>query len=718
MRAFVWVAIAIGIAVAIGAGLRQTQTMSSPDLEDPYIWLEEVHGEEALAWAEEHNAAALGRLKGASTYQENYDEILAILDAKDRIPYGNLHANYVFNFWQDAEHTRGIWRRATIASYETQTPEWETLLDVDALAAQENENWVYEGSTCTPGLTRCMVFLSRGGTDAFVGREFDLQTMQFVTDGFFVPEAKSDIAYLDADTLLVATDFGEGTLTQSGYPRQVHVWRRDERLASTEMLLEAEPEDIGAWSAVYHGPDRTTALLIRAINFYEAEYFHTGTAGASGAAGAGGVSGANTKLPLPLSAEIQGMMGDQLIVTLREDWTLENGTTIAQASLIAFPLYDFLRNRTMPEIEVLYTPGPRASIQEVLVGRDAVYAAIFENVTGRIHAFRRGPGTGAWSDTRMTLPEGGATGITSVNDFGPEAYFNFENFLTPDTLYADHGGDAPVPIKSLPARFDAEMFEAAQYKAVSRDGTRIPYFIVRARDADGAQPTVLYGYGGFEISQTPWYWAIAGRVWLSKGGSYAVANIRGGGEFGPAWHQAALKTNRQLAYDDFIAVAEDMIRRRFTTPDQLGIMGGSNGGLLVGAVMVQRPDLFGAVVCQVPLLDMIRYTQIGAGASWKAEYGDPDVPEERAAILRYSPYHNVRAGVDYPHVFFVTATSDDRVTPVHARKMMARMVEQGHEALFYENIDGGHAAAANNAQRAEMWALTYTYLAQELGLTR
>jgi prolyl oligopeptidase len=362
----------------------------------------------------------------------------------------------------------------------------------------------------------------------------------------------------------------------------------------------------------------------------------------------------------------------------------------------------------------IYTPGPRASIDSVATGADAVYVSILDNVVGSIHAFRFADGK--WSDKKLDLPAGGSTHIISTNDFGPEAYFGFESFLKPSTLYADAGQDKPVEIKSLPARFDASGLITEQFEATSKDGTKVPYFVVRAKDAKGPRPTILYGYGGFEISETPSYSANIGKLWLTRGGTYVLANIRGGGEFGPGWHEAALKTNRQRAFDDFAAVAADIEKRGITTPSQLGIMGGSNGGLLVSTVMTQHPELLGAVVCQVPLVDMIRYTQIGAGASWIAEYGDPADPKMAAYIRTYSPYQNVSAKKKYPPVFFVTATSDDRVTPVHARKMAARMEQQGHSVLFYENTDGGHAAAANHKQAAEMWALSFVYLARELGL--
>jgi prolyl oligopeptidase len=695
----------IALIVGLGIALGGTASLGADAPDDPYTWLEDVHGAKQLEWVKQRNDVALKQLKNDPDYQKNYDAILTVLDATDRIPFGQLYFSHVFNFWQDQDHVRGIWRRATIASYETPSPRWETLIDVDQLAAAENKNWVFKRASCAIDLTRCLVALSLGGGDAVVLREFDPVAKRFLDDGFNLGEAKAEAAYIDADTILFSTDFGPGTLTASGYPRIVKVWRRGQALAEAKTVFEGRPEDVVISPGVFQSRDGATSLISRAVTFFDTEYSV--------------LAGEETvKLPLPLSVDIKAEIDGHLIATLRKDWTPENGAPIAQGSLIAFPLKEFLATRMPPRTAVLYAPNARSSVQRVAAGQDAVFASIFENVTGSIRSFKRDPATGAWSETRLELPPGGSTSIASANDFGPEAYFTYNGFLTPTTLYSNRADGQPAAIKSLPARFDATPYQEEQHEAVSKDGTRIPYFVVRAKNATGPSPMLLYGYGGFEISQTPFYWTGTGLLWLPRGGSYAVANIRGGGEFGPSWHDAALKLNRQKAYDDFIAVAEDMIRRGLTTPRQLGIMGGSNGGLLVGAVAVQRPDLFGAVVCQVPLLDMIRFTRLGAGASWVGEYGDPANPVEREAILKYSPYQNVKRGVRYPPIFFITATSDDRVTPVHARKMYARMEEQGHDALFYENTDGGHAAAANHSQQAEMNALTYVYLAQKLGLGR
>ena len=690
---------ALGLAAVLLAG---AQAMEA---QDPFLWLEDIHGSKALEWVNGQNAITLKALKSDPEYAQDYDALLMMLDADDRIPTGQLHGNLVFNFWQDKEHIRGIWRQTTIASYETSKPDWETVLDLDRLSAQEGKNWVFKGATCSADLARCLLKLSPDGGDTVVLREFAPGEKHFVEHGFSLGEAKAEAAYIDPDTILFSTDFGPGTLTRAGYPRIVKLWRRGQNIADAKQVFEGKPEDVIASPATYQSPEGSTALVSRAVNYFETEYFYLTP------------DGKTAQLPLPLSAEVRGVLhaggaNEQLIATLRAEWTPPGERTIAQGSLISLPLRPLPLAGVPPQISVLYTPGERSAIEHVATGRDAVYASIYTNVTGSVHVFRP-DNSGQWHGTEVALPHGGSTGIASANGFGPEAYYSFQDFLTPATIYADHQGEVK-PIKSAPARFDAAPYASMQYEAISQDGIRIPYFVVRAKNASGPGPMLLYGYGGFEISQTPSYWASMGRLWLPKGGAYAVANIRGGGEFGPAWHQAALKINRQKAFDDFIAVAEDMIQRGLTSPKQLGIMGGSNGGLLVGAVAVERPDLFDAVVCQVPLLDMLRYPKFGAGASWIAEYGDPDNPEERAAILRYSPYQNVQPGVKYPPTLFITATSDDRVTPVHARKMAAKMESQGHDVLFYESTEGGHAAAADHAHEAEMWALTFVFLRQKL----
>jgi prolyl oligopeptidase len=659
---------------------------------DPYAWLEDVHGNKQLAWVKEQNAKSLGLLKADPRYRKNYDSVLEVLDATDRIPMGSLRGGYVYNFWQDAANPKGLWRRATIADYQTHAPKWDVLLDIDALAKAEKENWVFAGSECAPRETRCMIRLSRGGGDAVVIREYDLAAKKLATDGFALSEAKTDASYLDDDTVLFAT--AKDGETSSGYAIKVRLWKRGTPVANAPVIYEGRKEDVLVAPVVFHTQQGNFAIVQRAVSFFETEYFAL-------------ENDKVVQMDIPLSADVKGMFDRAIIATLRQDY-LRNGVSYPKGALVAF--------RKHSKAEVIFAPGPRSSVESVGVGRDKLYAAITDNVIGAVHAFTA-DGKG-WPDTVLTLPGQGSADIVSTNDYGPEALFSFENYLTPPTLYFDGGDNAPKPIKSLPARFDSASLVTEQFEATSKDGTKIPYFVTRPKDLKGPVPTILYGYGGFEVSLTPGYSANFGRLWLSHGGIYVVANIRGGGEFGPAWHDAALKTKRQHAYDDFEAVAADLAARGLTTPKQLGIMGGSNGGLLVSTVMVQKPELFGAVVCQVPLIDMIAYTHIGAGASWIGEYGDPAIPAERDYILTYSPYQNVKAGVRYPPVFFVTATSDDRVSPVHARKMAAKMEALGADVLFYENTDGGHAAAADHKQSAEMWGLSFVYLAQKLGLTQ
>jgi Serine proteases of the peptidase family S9A len=670
-------------------------------MNDPYIWLEAVHGEKPLAWVKEQNAKSLGLLKASPDYQKNYDFILSVLDAKDRIPYGGLDHGFVYNYWQDQAHPKGLWRRTSIADYAKAEPQWEVLIDLDKLAADEKENWVWKGTACSSSQKRCLVNLSRGGGDAVVVREFDMGTKSFVKDGFTLKESKSDVTLVDDDTVLFGTDFGAGSMTSSGYPRIVKMWHRGEAIDAAKTQLEGKDGDVSVSATVLRNGADTLPMIVRGTSFFEAEYY---------------LAAANQtwwKIPVPLSAQLQGYFKGQLLFSLREDWTPPGGAKLGKGTLISFAV-DGLQPDHLTPISVLYAPGPRASIETVATGHDAVYVAVLNNVIGEVHAFRLANGT--WADKKLPLPAGGSANIVSTNDYGPEVYLSFQSFLKAPTLYFDGGKDAPKEIKALPARFDASGMETVQYEATSTDGTKIPYFVMRPKNLSGPAPTILNGYGGFEISETPFYSANFGKLWVAKGGVYVLANIRGGGEFGPAWHEAALKENRQKAFDDFAAVAADLIARKITTPKQLGIVGGSNGGLLVSTVMTQHPELLGAVVCQVPLIDMIRYTQIGAGASWIAEYGDPADPKQAEYIAKYSPYQNVSKDKKYAPVFFVTATSDDRVTPVHARKMAARMMEQGHEVLFYENTDGGHAAAADHKQSAELWGLTFVYFAEKLGL--
>jgi len=690
-----------------GATLAENETKPAPILDDPYLWLEEVEGRLSLEWVEERNRETMAELRSDERYDRFLEQAGELLNAKDRIPYGSIRGRHIYNFWQDAEHVRGILRRTTLASYRAAEPDWETVLDVDALAKAENENWVYKGiAWLAPGYERCLVKLSRGGTDASVHREFDALGKSFVEDGFALPQAKSGVAWLDRDTLLVGTDWGEGTLTESGYPRIVKRWKRGTPLARAETVFEGRKEDIGIWPRVMDSGEETLPMIDQSLTFYTGAYHLIGD------------DGKLRRLPLQDSADLAGFYAGRILFILREAWEVQ-GRTFPQGALLAINLSAFQASEKLPRVEAVYTPDDRTSISGIVVSRSGLYVALLQNVKGRILRFRAVHDTGRWSSAPLPLPANGTVSISAANPYSSTVLVNYEDHITPDRLSEyDAGANALTLLKSLPPRFRSDELQVLQHMTKSADGEAVPYFVIHRKGLklDGSTPTILYGYGGFEISLKPSYSATIGKLWLERGGAYAVANIRGGGEFGPRWHKAALKTNRQRAYDDFIAVAEDLARRGITSPRRLGISGGSNGGLLVGAIFTQRPDLLNAVVCRVPLLDMLRYTKLLAGASWAAEYGDPGDPKMREAILKYSPYQNVFPDRKYPRVFIETSTKDDRVHPGHARKMVARMREQGHPVLYFENTEGGHAAGANLKQHARRYALEYVYFSRQLGL--
>ncbi|HEX4079746.1 MAG TPA: prolyl oligopeptidase family serine peptidase [Rhizomicrobium sp.] len=695
--------------VLIGVAAAQTEKELTPDSPDPFLWLAQIHGEKPLAWVKAQDAKTLALLKSDPEYRKDYDAMLAVLNANDRIPVGEVERGTVLNFWQDAAHVRGLWRRTSAGDYARTAPRWDLLLDLDALDAREHKDWVWEGAACVGAMKRCLLRLSPGGSDASVVREFDPRSKSFPAEGFTLPVAKSDAVYVDENTILFGTDFGPGSMTQSSYPRIVKLWRRGTPLSAAKTVFEGKASDVSVRPLVFRGPYGTVPLIDHGLTFFTSEFYFVQP------------DGTTLKLPLPLGANIKGVTRGELLFTLRDAWTTPGGKQIAQGSLVAFNVLPFAKNNEVPRYDVLYTPGARATIEDVAPGRDAVYAAIFENVTGAIHEFRADK-SGAWTDTALDLPKGGSTHIMAADVWTPLAYFTFESFLKPVTLYSYEGKGEPKEIKSESARFDASGLVTDQFDATSADGTKVPYFLIHAKDRHGPVPTILYAYGGFQLSLEPWYWndghrpLDAGQTWLTKGGAVAVANIRGGGEFGPAWHEAALKTHRQRAFDDFEAVAADLERRGFAAAKHVGSVGASNGGLLVSTTMVQRPDLFGAVVCQRPLIDMLRYTHYGAGASWAGEYGDPADPAMRAAILKYSPYENLKRDVKYPPVLFITETSDDRVTPVFARMMAAKMESMHKNVLFYESLEGGHGPGATHEEEAQMWALSYVYLGRELGL--
>ncbi|MYK45309.1 MAG: S9 family peptidase [Gammaproteobacteria bacterium] len=664
--------------------------------EDRFLWLEDVTGDGALAWVEDRNRATRDAFAEDPEFESLEQRLLAIFDADDRIPYVYKAGDWYYNLWQDEHNPRGLWRRTTLEEYRKPDPSWEVVLDIDALGKAEGENWVYGGaSILVPTYDRCLLRLSRGGSDADVVREFDLVAKTFVDGGFSLPEAKQNVAWAGPDEIFVATDFGPGTMTDSGYARIVKLWRRGQPLGDAITVFEGETSDVSVGAYAELSPGFEMQFVYRGRDFYNSDRYIRR-------------DGELVPLAIPTDAGYAVHRG-WLYVTPRSDWVLA-GRTHATGSLLAIELERFLAGER--DLAVLFQPGEGTALAGYSPTRNHVLINILDNVRNRIEVAT--PGLKGW--TAAPLQGGDRTGFQTidagaVDPDGDDRYFlETTDYLTPSTLaVASVGEDAEV-LKSAPAKFDTDDLAIRQHWAASADGTRVPYFQVSRVDANETQPTLLYGYGGFRIAQVPRYSAGVGAAWLERGGVYVVANIRGGGEFGPDWHQAALKANRPRAYEDFIAVAEDLIRRGVTTAEQLGVMGGSNGGLLMGNMLTMRPDLFGAIVAQVPLFDMRRYHELLAGASWMAEYGDPDDPEEWAFIEGFSPYHNVAEDVDYPRLLVTTSTRDDRVHPGHARKMVALMRDMGHDVLYYENVEGGHAGAADNAQRAYMWTLAFRFL--------
>ena len=671
---------------------------------DPYTWMEEIQGERALAWAKAENERSLKVLEADPQFAGLHADALAIVNAKDRIPAVGFAGNdELRNFWQDPEHVRGIWRRTTLASYRSDAPEWELLLDVDALATKENANWVWKGVTCLPPEDRlCLVSLSDAGKDAVTVREFDTRTKAFVPGGFSLAEGKHGLTWLDADTILVATEWEKGQLTPSGYPYIIKSVKRGQALSEATELFRGDQKDVGADPFVLRDADGAVqaAMATRYIDTFTSAYYFIG-------------GQPSVKLPLPLKSTIRGLVQGKLVFTLEEDWPDRN---LKEGDLAAYDLAALKADPGNAVPQLVLRPGARESIEEVASTRTRLVVALYENVKGAIVVLD--PKDGAWTRSRLDqLPGNSSVGIVSTSDRSDRLVASVEGFLTPTTHWLADGATGHVErLKALAPRFDASNLVVEQYEASSKDGTKIPYFVVRQKGVDfvGAAPTLLYAYGGFQISMTPWYSGVIGKLWLERGGNFVVANIRGGGEFGPAWHNAGLKENRQRVYDDFFAVSEDLIARKITSARRLGIMGGSNGGLLMGVAMTQHPEFYHAIVIQVPLFDMIGYTHIGAGASWVGEYGDPAIPAERAVIEKYSPYQKLAAGKAYPEVFLETSTADDRVHPAHARKAAARLKELGYPYFYYENMEGGHSAGANLNQVALTDALEYTYLSRKL----
>lgn len=682
---------------------RGVAAVGGMEMSDPYIWLEDTQNPETMKWVTAHNAKSAEVLEKDARFTAVANDIRTIITAKDRIPYPTLIGRTVRNFWQDQDHRRGILRQTSWAEYQKEEPRWEIILDIDELNKREQKSWVYVGLICLPPeFDRCLLKLSDGGRDEFVVREFQVSTKSFVTGGFEMPAAKSDIAWIDKNTLFVGTDFGPDSLTTSGYPREVRIWKRGTPLKEAKLVFSGEKSDVSVDAWRDFGFDSNAMYIRQSPNFFESKVFL--------------FDGAKTQpLPFPTTADFKGAFKGQLLAMLRRDWQTPDKTFKA-GSVVSIPRTAVGSKDVLKTVESVWEPDDRSAFSDLRISKDFITLNVLRNVRSELHRVLR-KGT-KWLATPIPFAKDGSAMITDTNVYDNHVFISYETFNVPASLYYNVGllEQGLRKVKSLTPKFDASDVVVEQFEATSTDGTKVPYFVVhnKGMKLDGTNPTLLYGYGGFEVNLDPFYLGAIGKVWLNQGGVYVLANIRGGGEFGPRWHEAAMKENRQRSYDDFASIARDLIARQITSARRLGIQGGSNGGLLVGVSFTQHPELFNAVVCESALLDMIRYTQMPPGASWIGEYGDPAEPKMAEIIARYSPYQNVQTGRSYPEVFFHVSTADDRVQPGHSRKMTARLEEKGHKVLFYENTEGGHGGAADLEQKVKKLALEYIYLYQKL----
>ncbi|MDU0479074.1 prolyl oligopeptidase family serine peptidase [Staphylococcus chromogenes] len=653
------------------------------------MYLEEIDGEQALAWAKARSEECVEKLGSRS---ELTNRLQAALDTDARIAMPRRRGELLFNFWRDAQHPRGVWRTCTFEEYQHEHPQWRTLIDLDELAAAEGENWVWKGAHVrSPEYDRALIRLSRGGADACVIREFDVQRGEFVAHGFQLPEAKSDVSWVDIDTLLIGTDTGEGSLTDSGYPARVYRWRRKTPLPQAELVFTGERSDVavGGWHDTMPGFERT--FFTRSLDFYRSELYLDTDAGLQ-----------RIDIPLDCSASVY------------RQWLFLRPRTecfgIPAGGLACIDLAAFLAGER--DFHLVFRPTPTTSLQGLNFTRNYVVLQYLDNVATRVEF---APVDAPWTSA-SPLSDFGASSVRVIGTSplrDDEIWLTATSFTQPTRLlHGQVGGDISV-CKSAPELFDAHGIGTRQHWATSADGTAIPYFIT-GRFSDSPKPTLVHAYGGFEVSLLPGYSATRGIGWLEGNNFFVEANLRGGGEFGPDWHSQVVKTNRHKVWEDHRAVLEDLVQRGYTTPEQLGIRGGSNGGLLTAGALVQYPELFGAAVVQVPLTDMLRYHTMSAGASWMAEYGDPDSPEERAAIERWSPLHGVDKHRSYPPALVTTSTRDDRVHPAHARLFAQALADAGQPVDYFENMEGGHAGASDNKQVAEMESLIYTWLTQKL----
>jgi prolyl oligopeptidase len=676
---------------------------TGPNGSDPFLWLEDKDGSRALAWVRGQNARSLPILEHDPNYKTFYNDALKIAQSNARIPYPQTLDGSIYNFWQDATHVQGIWRRTTRRSYRSATPTWKTVLDLDALSKEQHATWVFHGANCLEPQERdCLIALSNGGEDADTVREFDLTSGRFISGGFTLPREKQEAAWVDSNTLLVSRAWQPGQVTASGYAYVVKRLRRGQPLSDAVEIFRGKPSDVSVSPfTLYDGQGHTAVLISRGVTFFTSEQYLYGPKGLE-------------KLNVPLKANISGLVDGQLLIQLDEDWHA-NGKTFKAGSLVCVPLSQAQADPGDLHPRLVYAPGPRDSLNGVSVTKNDIVLAVYHNVRGRALVYTPAA-DGSWTPHQVNLPDNLSIGIEDTNLHDDGTFWTVSGFLTPTTLYYGGASQSPRPVKALPAQFDASNDVVEQHEATSKDGTKIPYFIVHRKNIlyNGRNPTVLNAYGGFEISMTPFYSGITGKLWLERGGVFVLANIRGGGEFGPAWHDAGLTTHRQRIYDDFYAVGKDLISRHVTDPRHLGIVGGSNGGLLMGVEFTEHPDMWNAVQIEVPLLDMLRFEKIQAGASWVGEYGSDSDPAVRAFWEKTSPYQNLKAGVAYPEPFIWTTTKDDRVGPQHARKFAAKLASMHVPYLYYEVIEGGHGAGANLKESAQTSALGWTYFTMKL----
>ena len=671
-----------------------------PAVPDPFAWLEDIHSSRSMGWVSAENTRSAARLETDPRYATFHGQALAIFTAEDRIPWPDFLGGRIDNLWQDGTHVKGLWRVTGAESYRGADPAWEPLIDLDALSKAEGRNWIFKGANCLrPDDRLCLVSLSDGGGDAVEIREYDTEAKAFVPGGFHFEAGKQDVEWLSADVLLVARDWGAGTLSAAGYPLVIKRVARGEGLDRAKEIYRGQSNDVRAFSTVLRGRDGAVerVLIGRNVSFFQTDYLDLAHDGRLKA------------LALPRKIDLHGYLAGRLILGVNEDWPAGTGhDAFGAGALVAY-------DPATGSAELITQPTAAQTIDAVDVTRSRVLVSVLDNVSGAIDVYARG--AGGWTARRLALPVGSALTLRAADHGSDKAYVASESFLQSTTLWeVDAAAGLATAVKHLSPRFDASGDVVEQHFATSADGTRIPYFLVRPKTMkpDGSTPTVMFGYGGFQLSETPSYRPELGKLWLERGGAYVLANIRGGGEYGPAWHEAALREHRQRAFDDFAAVARDLIATGVTSPRRLGIYGRSNGGILTSVSITQYPELFNAAVIESPLIDMLRYSHLSAGASWIGEYGDPDVPADRAFIAAYSAYTRLKPGVKYPEPYITTNTEDDRVHPGHPRKFAAALKALGAPYLYYENTFGGHANDADPELNARRWARHYVYLTQKL----